>query len=63
MTMWRTSIYFTRRKYHFDYSLGLFEVCVHTENFVYAILRATNCHRCLVVNERHPNVIQYKESE
>ena len=32
------------------------------QNWVY-FCRANNCHRCIVINERHPNVLQYKESK
>lgn len=32
-------------------------------NFLIFFYRPNNCYRCIVINERHPNVLQFKESK
>jgi hypothetical protein len=45
--------------------LLIFNLCINMYDFYSIIIyfRDEDCRRCLVITEKHQNVIQYKESE
>ncbi|KMQ86277.1 hypothetical protein RF55_14769, partial [Lasius niger] len=35
--------------------------CLHNEGDKFLLVDQKSCYRCVVIHEKHPNVLQYKE--
>ena len=56
-------LFFMHRRNRSPVSKYLFLLPSYLYNAVFCIFFRHNCQKCMVIHEKHPNVLQYKESK